>query len=152
LFLSPESDPLPEIDWYGRGRSAFFRGSYGEAVRDWRRAAERERQDGNLRAQLALALFQDGEYGEAAEAVRRALALLPQENWRSVVAHRDLLYRDPGDYANRLDDLEKLTRKKPTAALHLLLGYHYAFLGRNREALRELDRALELSPKDETLR
>jgi len=152
LFLGLESERVPEVDWYGRGRSEFFRRSYGEAARDWRRAAEREPKDGNLRAQLALALFQSGDYGDAAEAIRRALSLLPQENWRSVVAHRDLLYRDSSDYTDRLRDLEQAARKKPDAALHLLLGYHYAFLGRNREALRELDRALELSPKDEAAR
>jgi len=149
LFLGTEARE-PEVDWYGRGRLEFFRRSYDEAARDWRRAAERAPKDGNVRAQLALALFQSGDYTDAADAVRRALSLLPAENWRSVVANRDLLYRDMGDYAGRLRDLEQASRKRPgDAALHLLLGYHYAFLGRDKDALRELDRALQLSPKDE---
>ncbi len=153
LFLSSEDARSPEADWYGRGRSEFFRRDYNEAARDWRRAVEREPKDGNLRAQLALALFQAGDYADAAEVVRRALPLLPQEKWRSVVANRDPFYRDPGDYTDRLRDLEQASRKKPDdSALHLLLGYHYAFLGRDRDALRELDRTLQLSPKDEAAR
>jgi tetratricopeptide (TPR) repeat protein len=153
LFLSPEDTRRPEVDWYGRGRSEFFRREYGDAAREWRRAVEREPKDGNLRAQLALALFQAGDYTDAADAVRRALPLLPREKWRSVVANRDPFYRDPSDYTDRLRDLEQASRKKPEdSSLHLLLGYHYAFLGRNRDALRELDRTLQLSPKDETAR
>src|SRR5207248_2326162 len=42
LFLSPEDTRQPEVDWYGRGRSEFLRRDYGEAARDWRRAAQRE--------------------------------------------------------------------------------------------------------------
>jgi Flp pilus assembly protein TadD, contains TPR repeats len=151
LFLGPEASREPAVDWYGRGRSEFFRRWYDEAARDWGRAAEREPKDGNLRAQLALVLFQNGDYADAAAAVRRALSLLPQESWRSVVANRELFYRDLNDYTDRLRDLEQAVQKKPNdGALHLLLGYHYAFLGRERDALRELDRTLELSPKDET--
>jgi len=153
LFLGPEGSREPSIDWYGRGRKDFFGRWYDDAARDWRRAVEGEPKDGNLRAQLALALFQAGSYTDAADAVRRALPLLPEEKWRSVVANRDQFYRDLRDYTERLRDLEQATQKKPNdTSLHLLLGYHYAFLGRQRDALRELDRALELSPKDETIR
>ncbi|MBI1913296.1 MAG: tetratricopeptide repeat protein [Planctomycetes bacterium] len=153
LFLGSEDARQPEVDWYGRGRTEFFRRDYDEAARDWRRAVEREPKDGNLRAQLALALFQAGDYAEAADAVRRALPLLPQEKWQSVIANRDPFYRDPGDYTDRLRDLEQASRKKPdNSALHLLLGYHYTFLGRDHDALRELDRTLQRSPKDEAAR
>jgi hypothetical protein len=149
LFLGPEDGRQPEIDWYGQGRVEFFRQSYGEAARVWRRAVEREPKDGNLRAQLALALFQAGAYADAADSVRRALPLLPQEKWPTVIVNREPLYREPDDYANRLRDLEEASHKKSDdVALHLLLGYHYAFLGRQRDALRELNRALQLAPGD----
>src|SRR5205085_1202598 len=122
LFLGAEEDRPPEVDWYSRGRSRFFRRDYEEAARDWRRAVEREPKDGNLRAQLALALFQAGDYADAADAVRRALPLLPREKWQSVVVNREPFYRDADDYTARLHDLEAASRKKPQdAALHLLL-------------------------------
>src|SRR2546423_2225890 len=82
LFLGPDEDRPPEVDWYGRGRSRFFRGDYEKAARDWRRAVEREPKDGNLRAQLALALFQAGDFADAAPSVRRVLPLLPPLKWR----------------------------------------------------------------------
>src|SRR4051794_26091155 len=47
LFLSSEDARPPEADWYGRGRSEFFRRDYNEAARDWRRAVDREPKDGN---------------------------------------------------------------------------------------------------------
>ena len=34
-------------------------------------------------------------------------------------------------------------------ALHLLLGYHFGYLGYPKEAVKELKKTLELSPKDE---
>jgi tetratricopeptide (TPR) repeat protein len=148
-FERPER-PQPKVDYYALGRLDFFRGRYDEAARAWRRAVERDPRNGNVLMQLALADFQAGKYADAAATLRKALGALPQEKWKSVVVNRDLLYRSPDDYTARLRELEETRRRKPDDAdVRLLLGYHYTSLGRRADALRELDRALELKPGDE---
>src|SRR5437588_10855464 len=62
LFLETTRRPEPDIDYYGRGRLAFYRQRYDEAVRDWRSAVNRDPKDGNLLMQLGLAQFQAGRY------------------------------------------------------------------------------------------
>jgi hypothetical protein len=48
-----------------------------------------------------------------------------------------------------LKALEKARDAKPDdAALRFLLGYHFGYLGYPKQATRELDKALDLQPKD----
>ncbi len=143
----------PPVDHYALGRLDFSRGRYDEAVRAWRRAVDQKPRDGNILLQLAQAQFQVGDYAGAAAAVGKALDLLPREKWKSVVVNRGLLYGSPEDYAARLRGLEGARRDRPDeVGLRVLLGYHYLFLGRTADAVRELDRAQALKPGDAAAR
>ena len=48
--------------------------------------------------------------------------------------------------------LEKRRRVSDAPELRFLLGYHYGYLGYPKEAVRELDKALEMAPQDELAR
>lgn len=82
-----------------------------------------------------------------------ALATLPRDQWGVVVGKYARLYGATGDYTAALRALEKAREAKDNdPALFFLLGYHYAYLGYPKEAVRELDQALKLAPKDEVAR
>ena len=67
-----------------------------------------------------------------------------------VVGNYTKLYRNVQDYTDALRALEAARNKKPDdPSLRFLLGYHYAFLGYPKEAVRELDELLKLAPRDE---
>jgi tetratricopeptide (TPR) repeat protein len=74
---------------------------------------------------------------------------LPPEKWGSVVANYAQLYGNAQDYTDQLRALEKARNAKPDdPAARFLLGYHYYYLGHNKEAFRESDKAIQLEPKD----
>src|SRR5262249_22977970 len=54
------------------------------------------------------------------------------------------------DYTDQLRALEKARdTKQDDPALRFLLGWHYGYLGYPKHSVRELDKAIELAPKDE---
>ena len=59
------------------------------------------------------------------------------------------LYGNQADYANQLHALELARDAKPESpALHFLLGFHYGFGDRKQDAIRELDKAVQLEPRN----
>ena len=76
--------------------------------------------------------------------------MLPQEKWGALVANYKELYGNIQDYTNQLKAVEKARDAKPdNPGFRFLLGYHFGFLGYPKQAVRELDKVLELAPKDE---
>lgn len=138
------------LDFATQGEADFKAGRYDDAIKNWQHALVDEPRNGALVLLMAQALFATGKFNEAAGAVQGALSVLPQDKWGVVVENYAELYGDPADYTQQLRALEA-ARKKDTdqPALRFLLGYHYAYLGYPREAVRELNKGLELAPKDE---
>ncbi len=98
---------------------------------------------------LGQSLFATGQFDEAAGATAMALQALPQDKWGAVLENRQQLYGNLSDYNTQLNKLEQARDAKPSSpALHFLLGYHYAFAGDKQQAIRELDKTLQLEPKD----
>ena len=99
---------------------------------------------------MAQGLFATGKYDEAAGAVQLGMQMLPVEKWGAVVEHYRELYPKIGDYTTQLRALEKSRdQKADDPALRFLLGYHYGYLGYPKNALQQLDKCVELAPKDE---
>jgi hypothetical protein len=133
-----------------QGDYAFRAGDYMAANRDWQHAVVDDPSNGALAMKLALAMFAVGKYGEAAGITQHALMLLPQEKWGQAVSDYKKLYASPKDYLDQLKSLAKASADKPNdPALRFLLGFHYGYSGRVADAVRELDKLVQLEPRDQ---
>jgi hypothetical protein len=133
-----------------QGEHAFRAGDYMAANRAWQHAVVDDPSNGALAMKLALALFAVGKYQEAAGTTQQVLMLLPQEKWGQAVSDYKKLYRNPKDYLDQLKNLAKAAADKPNdPALRFLLGFHYGYSGRVADAVRELNKLVQLEPKDQ---
>jgi hypothetical protein len=133
-----------------QGDYAFRARDYMAANRDWQHAVVDDPSNGALAMKLALAMFAVGKYREAAGITQHALMLLPQENWGEAVSDYKKLYASPKDYLDQLKSLAKASADKPNdPALRFLLGFHYGYSGRVADAVRELDKLVQLEPRDQ---
>jgi tetratricopeptide (TPR) repeat protein len=148
--IEPPSESLGRaIDYAQRGEIDFHNGQYDEAVRNWRHALVDQPNNGGLVLLLGQGLFQTANFAEAAGVVQHGLAMLPQDQWGVVVGKYARLYGSTGDYTAALRTLEKARNDNPRdPALRFLLGYHYAYLGYPKEAMRELVELVKLAPGD----
>ena len=140
----------PAVDDYDtRGEQAFRSADYEGAIRAWQHAMVDDPNNGALVALMAQALFAIGQYDSAAGTVQTAMQMLPETEWGSVVKNYSQLYGNIGDYTTQLKALENARDAKPdNPALRFLLGYHFGYLGYPKQAVRELDKALDLQSQD----
>ena len=137
-------------DYALRGEENFKAGKYDEAIKDWQHALVDVPRNGAYIMLMSQAFFATGRYNEAAGAVQAGTQLLPEKDWGVVVQNYKELYSNQGDYTNQLRALEKArTDKQDEPSLRFLLGWHYHYLGYPTQSLKEIDRAVELAPKDE---
>ena len=133
-----------------QGEYAFRARDYMAANRDWQHAVVDDPSNGALAMKLALAMFAVGKYREAAGTTQQVLVLLPQEKWGQAVSDYKKLYANPKDYVEQLKSLAKAAADKPNdPALRFLLGFHYGYSGRVADAVRELNKLVQLEPKDQ---
>jgi tetratricopeptide (TPR) repeat protein len=136
-----------------RGEAAFKAADYREAAYALRHAAVDDPRNGVLTMLLGQALFATGEFDEAAGATQAAMRLLPKAEWGIVVSHYQDIYGNSQDYTTQLRSLEKAMEEKPgNPALRFLAGFHYAYLGFQKQALEQLEKGLKLAPRDEIAR
>lgn len=136
-----------------KGEAEFKAGHYSSAVQAWRHALVDEPKNGGVVLMLSQALFAVGQYDEAAGAAQFGLSLAPADKWGTVVTRYKELYGNYQDYTDELRRLEKARDATPDLpSLHFLLGYHFGYLGYPKHAVKELEKTIELAPKDETAR
>jgi thioredoxin-like negative regulator of GroEL len=132
------------------GESAFWRGDYLGAVEDWKIALDAGSRNPVLVMMLGQAYFAAGNYREAAATTQTAMHALPPDQWGIIVVHRMELYGNPKAYIHQLEQLQTAVTENPTdPAQRFLLGCHYAFLGYPQPAVAQLDKVVELEPRDE---
>jgi hypothetical protein len=131
------------------GEQDFKAARYTDAIRDWQHALVDDPQNGGVMMLMAQALFASGRFDEAAGATQQAMQLLPQDKWGTVVANYSELYRSPADYTSQLRALEAARKEHDSPAVRFLLGFHYGYLGYPKDAVRELDRVVEMNPHDQ---
>lgn len=133
-----------------QGELHFKAGKYADAAYAFRHALVDDPENGVLMLLLSQSLFAQGKFPEAAGATQVALLMLPTDKWGLVVENYAELYSDNQQYTDQLRALEKARKEKPDEpGLRFLLGYHYGYLGYPTQAIKELDKAVELAPKDE---
>jgi tetratricopeptide (TPR) repeat protein len=148
-------DPTPATsnaagNFSEQGETAFKAGDYKGAAYAWRHALVDDPQNPVMLMMLGQALFANGQFNEAAGATQAAMQMMPKDKWGVVVTNFRDLYGNAGDYTPQLRALEKAVKDKPEdPAQRFLLGFHYAYLGYPKQAVDQLDKVLELQPKDE---
>ena len=136
-------------DFAAQGEADFKAGNYDAAIQNWRHALVDDPQNGAIVMLLGQALFATGKFDEAAGAVQSAMQILPQDKWGVVVSNFRELYPNNQTFTDQLRKLEAERTVKDSPAVRFLLGYQYGYLGYPEQAVRELDKTLELEPKDE---
>jgi len=148
--ITSEPAPISSESFDRQGDRAFRARDYMAANRDWQHAVVDDPSNGTLAMKLALALFAVGKYREAAGMTQQLLMLLPQEKWGQSITDYKKLYSNPKDYSDQLKSLAKAAADKPNdPALRFLLGFHYGYSGRVADAVRELNKLVQLEPKDQ---
>jgi Flp pilus assembly protein TadD len=137
-------------DFARQGERAFKQRDYETAVKHWRHALLDEPKNGTLVMMLAQGLFAVGQYDEAAGATQAAMGMMPAEQWGVVVQNYTELYGNAQDYVDQWKALEKAVKEKPDdPAVRFLTGFHYGFMGYPADAVKQLDKLVELAPKDQ---
>jgi len=137
-------------EFIDRGEAAFRAGKYDDAVYAFRHAVVDAPQNAVLLLQLSQALFATGKYEEAAGATQAAMRMLPKEEWGAIVSRYPEVYGKSQDYTQQLKSLEKALKHKPKdPALRFLAGYHYGYLGFLKPSIEQLDKVIEIEPRDE---
>ena len=127
-------------------RQAFKTGDYRQALRLANHAAVDAPRDARAHEAMSLALFSINDYRGAALEAHAAAALGPVSDWASLAAY----YADTEAYTTQMRAMEKfVTENDASAEGHFLAGYHYLMTGYNDAARQQLEKALELMPKDE---
>ncbi len=135
-----------------QGENDFKTANYASAIRNWQHALVDSPDNGGVLLLLGQAFFAVGRFDDEFLVTQRALQRLPTDKWGEVIKNYSELYRGNQDYTDQLRVLEKRRRANDSPMLRFLLGYHYAYLGYPKEALRELDKGLEMAPQDELAR
>ncbi|MEQ8789555.1 MAG: tetratricopeptide repeat protein [Pirellulaceae bacterium] len=127
---------------------AFRDHRYEEAARLSNHALVEDGDNGKLYLFAAQTLFALGDYQGAAAAIHRAAALLDRSEWGYVVQNYAKFYRGR-DYVTQMETLVDFAKQHPEAAYaYFLRGYHYAYLGYEEPARKQLAKAVELEPRD----
>jgi len=147
-FPPPYYRNLP-ADYVAAGRRAFRAGQYELALSHWRYALVGDPKNGGIQLLVAQAHFALGKYQAAATALQTGVQILPQSEWGQVVQDYSNLYANVQSYKDQLKALENARNAKPDdPAMRFVLGYQFGYLGHPKHAVAELDKSLELQPRE----
>lgn len=146
----PGLDPLATTgDFVADGEAAFRAGRYQDALRLWQHAMVDDPDNGAVVLLMAQALFALGQYESAANTTQMGMQMLPETEWGNVVRNYTQLYGNIEDYTNQVRAAEKVRDARADGgAVRFLLGYHFGYLNYPKQAVRELDAALAIEPRD----
>lgn len=138
---SKPSEPTGTDVGFEEGVKAFEAEQYANAVECFRQVVAIDRDDRVAPFAYAQALFADGRYPDAAEALRQALVPDPTQAARGVFYPRGL-YKDEETLYEHIDRLMDQVENSPQEAdLQLLMGYHLLGIGEVDQALAPLQKA-----------
>jgi tetratricopeptide (TPR) repeat protein len=149
--LSTTADAPPEADSddlkvaLDQSVEAFKAGDYAKAQQLDNQAIAKVPNDPTPHELLALALFAQGQYVQAAAPLYTVVSAGPGWDWTSLIS----MYPDADTYTNQLRGLEKFITANPSSApARFVLAYHYICQGHNDEAAGQLKKVVKLDPSD----
>jgi tetratricopeptide (TPR) repeat protein len=119
----------------------FEQGDFGKAAELFQHAAQAQAEDRIIPFAYAQALFADGRYAQAAEALRKALGGGPDT--KGILYPRGR-YADDQVLYDQIDRLVGLVNETPEDTdLQLLLGYQLLGIGQAGQAIDPLEKAMQ---------
>lgn len=149
----PTDIPFPKINTNAAARSlqqraeqTFRSGDYNEADRLATQAVRLDSENGRLLLFAAQTSFSIGNYTNAADYLEKATAILPSDQWGSVVQNfREFYGRN--HYVSQTEQLNEFLNRYPEDYNALAVrGYHFGLLGYAGSATRDFDRAVRSNP------
>ncbi len=130
---------------FDQARDAFKQGNYALAVQLGEQALGQMPNDPNIHQFLALGLFAQGQYDQAAAPLYAVLTIGPGWNWTTLIG----AYAEADAYTQQLRALEAYIKANPQSApAHFVVGYHYLTQGHNDAAAKQFEDAARLQPSD----
>ncbi len=130
---------------FDQARDAFKQGNYALAVQLGEQALGQMPNDPNIHQFVALGLFAQGQYDQAAAPLYAVLTIGPGWNWTTLMS----AYAEADAYTQQIRALEAYVRANPQSApAHFVLGYHYLTQGHNDAAAKQFEHAAGLQPSD----
>ena len=143
------SDEQAGYALFDRGRDAFLRGEYEQALQLTEQAIQKVPQDPVMHEFAAQCLFALGRYQQAATVLNALLAVSPGMDWTTMIS----LYRSSDEYTAKLRALETHIKQNPQdVAAIFVLAYHYLICGHMDAAAQLLQRVVEAQPDDRVAR
>ena len=144
------ADQAERADRYvAAGEQSFRAGKYEDALRDWQHAMVDDPNNGGVVLLMSQALFAVGQWDAAANTLQGAMQMLPESEWGTVLKNYKELYPDVAVYTKQIRTAEEARDAAPDdPALRFLLGYHFGYLNYPKHAVQELDKALDIEPRD----
>jgi tetratricopeptide (TPR) repeat protein len=137
--------PDPATDPVALASQAFQGGDYAGAVQFTQQALGQSPNDVGLHQLLALGLFAQGKYEQAAAPLYAVLAVGPGWDWTTLIGH----YPDASLYTTQLRGLEAYVKANPQSAKSRFVeAYQYICQGQGQAAIKPLKAVLTLQPKD----
>src|SRR5271157_1089777 len=130
---------------FDQARDAFKQGNYTLAVQLGEQALGQMPNDPNIHQFVALGLFAQGQYDQAAAPLYAVLTIGPGWNWTTLIG----AYAEADAYTQQIRALEAYVKANPQSApAHFVLGYHYLTQGHNDAAAKQFEHAAGLQPSD----
>jgi len=146
--------PTPDVsqkglDFFDRSMQEFYTGEYDKALASANSALKEIPNDTAIHEFRALVLFALGKYDESAATLYAVLSVGPGWDWTTMSS----LYPSVDVYTEQLRALESYRDQRPQeTAPRFVLAYHYMTAGYSDEAAEQLQKVVQLNPKDELSR
>lgn len=130
---------------FNQAREAFKAGDYANALQFDQQALTQMPNDTTLHEFLALVLFAQGKYEQAAAPLYAVLSVGPGWDWTTLSG----MYPDVATYTEQLRNLETFVAANPNSAQgRFVLAYQYFSEGHDENAVAQLKQVVKLQPGD----
>jgi Tfp pilus assembly protein PilF len=130
---------------FNQARDSFKSADYSTALQRVQQALGPMPNDATMHEFLALVLFAQGTYDQAAAPLYAVLSIGPGWDWTTLIGN----YSDANLYTEQLRGLESFVKANPgSAQARFVLAYHYITQGHGDAAAAQLKKVVTIQPGD----